>query len=340
MPNIKRLLRDITGAVMMLLFFFVAQTAVQAQPALDDSQDREFESLLKALRDGDSYEKHNAAVGLGKSGKAAAVVPLIQALNDQDYMVRSFAATSLGHLNDERAVDPLIKSLGDENQRVRRSAAEALGSLRNPKALDPLVKLLGDENVLVRRSVVMSLGNLGIAGAVDPLIGALGDKDSYVSNGAIIALTSIGSMAIPKLANILADWTVGPKSAAILEALNWQPSSDEERIRFYVATRDKQALLNNWEITRKILMSDANEGNSRQANNAVLALVGIGQDESLDDLAGVLRTKNSPGIARIFLNCGNSRLSEVARAWTSEHGTDAKSADIGDSVTWGNLQSF
>jgi len=325
---------------MIVLLFLVFQPALLARSALNNGEDQEFDSLLKALREGDSYKRHDAAVGLGKSGKAAAVEPLIQALSDQDYLLRSFAASSLGHLNDARVLDPLIKTLADENQRVRRSAAEALGNLGNPKALDALVKLQSDEDVLVRRSAATALGSLGVVEAVDPLIKALGDKDSYVDSGAAIALTSMGSIAIPKLAKTLADWTLGPKAAAILKSLGWQPSSDEERIRFYVATRDKLALLKEWETAHKILVSDANGGNNRQVHNAVFALIGIGQDESLDDLAGILRAKNSPEIAQIFLNCGNSRLSEIGRAWTSEHGIEAISAESSGAVTWGNLPSF
>jgi HEAT repeat protein len=300
--------------------------------------DQEFEKLLKDLREGDSYEKHNAAAGLGKSGNPAALEPLILALNDNDYLVRSFAASSLGHLNDARAVDPLIKMLKDENQRVRRSAAEALGILRNPKALDALVTLQADDSVLVRRSAAMALGSLGIPEAIDPLIRGLRDPDSYVSDGAFIALVNMGSIGIPKLVQALADWSLGPKVAAVLKDLGWRPSTGEEGIRFYVATRDKQALLKNWETARKVLVSDANGGSSLQVQNAVLALIGIGQEEALDDLAGILRSRNSPEIARAFLDCGNSRLSDVARAWVREHGAEIRSAGIDPAVTWGHLQ--
>jgi HEAT repeat protein len=306
--------------------------------AANSEQNQEFEDFLKALRSDDSYERQRAAIALGKSGNPAAIDPLIKALTDEDTFVRSFSAVALGNFKDPRVLDPLIKALEDGNQRVRRSAAEALGSLRNPNALDPLVKLLNDENVFVRRSAAQALGDLGNPKAVDPLMKALGDRDDYIRTGASIALTAIGSAGIPKLVNALGDWTLGPRVAEILKSLSWQPASDEEIIRYGVASRNKEALSRNWATAKKVLISDANSGNSAQAENAVYALIGIGQEETIEELAAILRTKGNLEMAGAFLESGNARLSELARNWAAEHGKVIKAREDSGIVKWGEIK--
>ena len=301
---------------------------------------REFEESLKALREGDAYDRHRAAIALGRSGKTEAVGPLINALGDEDLFVRSFAAAALGNLGDRKAVPPLIKTLGDESLIVRCSAAAALGILKDPGAVDSLTKALKDENYLVRRAAAEALGSLGDARAVDPLLESLGDEDSYIWNGAAVALTHIGGAAIPKLVNSLGDWVSGPRIAGILKSLNWQPSSDEERIRFDVATRNSKALLQNWETARKVLVSDANHGSEGQVNNAVFALIGLGRDEILDELARILRAKGSIQIAAAYLESGNDPLSKIAAKWAKEQGSEIKPGSTTRSVKWGRMDSF
>ena len=300
---------------------------------------QEFEGYTKALGSKDPTERQRAAVSLGKSGNPAAVEPLINALKDEDYFVRSFAAIALGSLNDGRAVDPLIKALADPNQRVRRSAAESLGIIKNLKAVDALLMTLNDENVFVRRSAAESLGHIGDPKAIDPLLKALGDQDSYIRTGASIALTSIGGSAVPRLLGALGDWRMGPRIAEILKNLNWHASSEDDRIRFEVAARNREALLQNWESARKILVADLNSGEAGKVEYAAYALIGIGQDDVLDELARILRTRGTPDIANAFLQCGNESLSGLARSWLAENGKEVRAADDGAAVKWGELKS-
>ena len=336
----------LTVAVILALFIspgLLVRVSVSADlqagpPTAGNPKNQELENNLKILREGESYEKHRAVIALGSSGNPAAVEPLVKALGDSDFFVRSFAATALGNLKDPRAVAPLIKALSDENQRVRRSAAEALGSLGRREALDPLIKALDDENVFVRRSAAQALGNLGDPAVLDPLIGVLRDSESYVWNGASIALMHLGNSGIPKLINALGDWTLGPRIAEVLKSLNWQPSSDEEKVRFDVACRNKQALSQNWDIARKMLFMDANGGNSRQAENAVYALIGIGREEALDALASVLRKKGSLEMASAYLKSGSTGLAEIARNWAKEQGKEIPPGDNAAPVQWGSLR--
>ncbi len=351
MSGIRNTMKNLIIAAGYVLVLFVSQglavensspeqNSVAARSGMSEKVSPELEESIKALQSADSYERHRAAIALGRSGSPEAVEPLLGALNDRDTFVRNFACTSLGNLGDPRAVAPLVKALGDESLVVRRSAAEALGNLGDKRPVDPLIKALSDESDLVRRSAAQALGALGDPRAADALLLALRDEDIYIWNGASIALTAIGNACVPDLVKALGDWILGPRAASILRDLGWQPSSDEERILFYVATRNRQALLQNWDIARKILVSEANNGSNRQAENAVCALIGIGREESLEDLAEIIKAKGSTEMAAAFLKSGNTYLAEVARKWANANGGEIKDGSGGGLILWGRLGSF
>jgi HEAT repeat protein len=336
----------IFAAGMSLLFFqsglierSYCSSAIRVSPSeANEKADPKTQDLIKALHEGDSDERQRAAIALSTSGNASAVEPLIQALSDKDDFVRDFSVRALGSIGDPRAVEPLIKALRDKNILVQRSAARALGSIGDPRAVEPLIKALDDEDVLVRRSAARALGNLRDTKAIDPLIKSLSDSDGYISHAAATALTDIGSLAVPKLVTSLADWTLGPRVAEVLQNLGWKPSSDEERVRFDVAQRNRQALLDQWEVSRKVLMNDADSGNIRQTQNAAFALISIGRDEVVDDLVKILTEKGDGKMAKAYSDCGNASLAEAARNWAKNHGEDLNNfQNEGTVVKWSKM---
>lgn len=298
------------------------------------------EDLITKLQKGDVDERQRAAIALGTEGGANALEPLIGALDDQDDFVRDFAVKALGNIGDSRALEALVKALKDQSMLVRRSAATALGNLGDPAALDPLIETLNNGYFMVRRSAARALGNLGDPKAVDPLIEALGDKDVYIQNSAVFALTEIGEPALPKLISALGNWTIGPRAAEILQNLNWAPSSDQEKIQFDVAKRDKQALLDNWETAQKVLLADAKSENNLQAQNAVFAMIGIGQDELVEELVRILGERGDAKMAKAFLHCGNDSLIEAARDWTARHKEEEIEQDNAEVIVeWGGMSA-
>jgi len=332
----------LTSLVWQSLFIEEAYSqigSVVSSSGVNNARDQEFENTLKALRSEVSMERHQAVISLGKSGNPAAVKPLIEALKDSDYFVRSFAAVALGNLKDPQALDPLIKALSDEHSRVRRSAADALGSIKNPGAFEPLLKAMSDADVFVRRSAAQALGLIGDPRAVAPLLKALGSADSYIATGASIALTAVGNAAVPELVRALGDWNLGPRIAEVLTGLNWKPATDEEKVRFDVASRNRDALLQHWDTAKKILLADLNGGEAHRSENAVYALIGIGKDDILEPLASMLRGKGTPELAQAFLDSGNAQLSEIARQWAKEHGKEIRASGDAAVVKWGGLTS-
>ncbi|MEJ2245007.1 MAG: HEAT repeat domain-containing protein [Acidobacteriota bacterium] len=306
---------------------------------IDNTRDRQFQDQLARLHDTDAYERQRAAIALGNLGNTEAVEPLMNALEDEDDFVRNFAARSLGDLGDSRAVDSLIQAMNDESLLVRRSAVIALGNLGSSKAVDSLIKTVENENDIVRRAAIEALGNLGDARGVGILIEALRDEDIYIRNGSEEALIHVGTAALPELVNVLCDWTLGPGILEILNKMEWQPSSAEERIWVYVAERDRQSLLDNWDTAKKVLIDDMAGAGNLEIENAVFALIGIGKDETVDDLVGILGKKGTAAMAKAFHTSGNPALIEAAQNWSIQNSVELDSGDDNPVVEWGEMKS-
>jgi hypothetical protein len=70
------------------------------------------------------------------------------------------------------------------------------------------------------------------------------------------------------------------------------------------------------------------------------ALIGIGQEEILDELASVMRSRGSAELAVTFLKSGNGQLAGIAGTWAKEQGIEIKAGDTPGTVKWGGMKSF
>ena len=142
---------------------------------------RSVESLILALKDGDTDVRKKAIEALGESKDSRAIEPLIAVLKDEkDTEVRTNAASILGELKDSRAVESLIITLKDNDPNVRRTAVTALGEIKDSRAVESLILALKDGHADVRSRATEVLGKLNDSRAVGPLIIALKDRDSRV----------------------------------------------------------------------------------------------------------------------------------------------------------------
>lgn len=141
--------------------------------------------LIIKLKWGETSQKVNAALSLGRSGKRSAVNALAAALKDKDEYVRKAAARALGESKDARAVKPLIAALEDKHPHVRSIAAEALEAwgwrptAGKQRALFAISRQQWDDAVKEK------------AEAVEPLIAALKGDDYDVRGAAAKALTRL-----------------------------------------------------------------------------------------------------------------------------------------------------
>ncbi|MBS0236391.1 MAG: HEAT repeat domain-containing protein [Proteobacteria bacterium] len=172
--------------------------------------------LAKALNDQYWDVMMNAATGLSKIGRAAAVaVPfLMKALKSNNAKARSVAARVLSNIGPAAAaaVPALIEVLKDKDKEVRSAAAYALGNIgpAAEAAVLALIEALNDEDWQVPVAAAHALGKVGstAVAAVPALVGALKDWYQSVRHAAACTLDKIGpaaEAAIPALIETLKD---------------------------------------------------------------------------------------------------------------------------------------
>jgi HEAT repeat protein len=302
---------------------------------------RAVESLMAALRDKDDSVRVEAAQALGRIKDPRAVESLMAALKDKGERVRVEAAQALGRIKDPRAVQALMVLLRDnDSPSVRIGAARALGAMGDSRALEDLEAAFRDKNAGVRLAAVGALKDINGPGVVKPLIAALNDVSGEVRRVAGEALLLHGGdQANTALAAHLADWYLGPMAVQAMKNQGKIPPAPELEIHWWVAEKIKNKLLSNWERTREVLLRDIHSGSTQAAENALMALVGLGRDEMIPVLVEELALKGNITIAMAYVNSGNKILDDAGTAWARSQGYQLLSMpDSGGSGTrWGGM---
>ena len=231
--------------------------------------ERDIEGLIKALgyKNKGSIEEQwirgYAASALGKIGDTRAIGPLIKVLDDPDTDVRMRVAEAMGKIGDERAMEPLIKALADPDADVRARVSEAMGKIGDKRAVEPLIEALGDYDADVRVRVTEALRKIVDEHSIEPLIKALDNHKQYVSESVSELLVKMGTPAVEPLVKALSyntqevpqvlgkigaaaieplikvlndsDTSVRMNAAEILEKIGWEPSKDENGVKYWIA---------------------------------------------------------------------------------------------------------
>jgi HEAT repeat protein len=174
---------------------FVLAVTVRHVSLLSADQVREphvADSLTTAMRRGDYYTLHAAALAMAALGDAA-IVPLVEGLSADRGAQRRGAAWALRFAPSPGAVQPLAEALHDADAQVRCSAAWALGSIADARAAGPLLDALGDPDGEVRHAVAAALGRIRAPQATSPLTHALGDESERARFAAGWALRALRS---------------------------------------------------------------------------------------------------------------------------------------------------
>lgn len=146
--------------------------------------------LGEKLESADAEERREAAVDLGRSGRAA-VPYLLKALGDRDWRVRKTAVEALVTLGGPDVTSGLVRRLSaEDNAGARNSAIEAL-ALLGSQAVEPLLSLLTTKDPDVRKFAVDVLGDIRDGRAVPGLIERLKDGDENVRVAAAEALGKV-----------------------------------------------------------------------------------------------------------------------------------------------------
>jgi hypothetical protein len=142
--------------------------------------------------------------------------------------------------------------LSDKDWTIRASAAEALGWIGDPRAVDPLGATLGDQQITVRQAAAVALGKL---------------RDTR---------------AIAALRAALPDWQCRREIVGALDALNWTPFSDQDRVYAWIGRDDAPSLKSNWPLVRSVLSKDIETGRPKEIENAKQVTAWLGK-EPLDE---------------------------------------------------------
>lgn len=183
-------------------------TAVTALGELGPDAAKAVPGLIRALGFKNEDVRLNAAIALGRVGKAA-VDDLTKSLASDDADVRFYSVWALGWIGPDAktSANAVMNALRDKNDSVRRKAAYTLGRIgADPKpAIESLLAALGDEKEEVRAAAGESIAKFGEA-AVPGLLAEVKRKESKGRLEVVKALGEIGfdaRSAIPTLAELL-----------------------------------------------------------------------------------------------------------------------------------------
>lgn len=146
--------------------------------------------LGRKLQSSDAEERREAAIDLGRVGRAA--VPLLfRAMSDADWRVRKTAVEALVAVGGTAVIEGLVQQLSShDNAGARNSAIEALIHI-GAEAVDALLASLETPDPDVRKFIVDTLGDIRDPRAVLPLINRLEDPDENIRVASVEALGKI-----------------------------------------------------------------------------------------------------------------------------------------------------
>lgn len=265
-----------------------------------------------------------------------AVDPLIAVLNVKGSPIRVSAAAALGTIRDSSATRSLVAAMRDPNPELRRAIAAALAQIADPASVTSFMAATTDPDQSVRYVSVKALGRFKERRAVRAVSSRLRDEDKEVRSAAIEALQSIGdSGAVPAIVPLLTDWDLGAQAADALSSMNWTPGDRRQHIHLLVARKDGPGLRARWNDARTVLLEDIASAERTTIENALFALIGIGKEEIVSALVGVLNRRGHRVMAEAYLNCGHDALRRAASQWAKEHGYSIIQSRSGGKVAWG-----
>lgn len=230
------------------------------------------EDAIALLANPDRQVRQDATYDLILLGGRTVEPLLARAATGSDNL-RFISAQILGKIGDTRAIPLLRQFASSPNVHVSQEAVRALGQMGDTTLVEPLVQILqNDARDPVRRAAAESLGNLRGAAAVAPLVRALADTAAPVRQGALAALHYLRNPAVEK---------------AALKSLQ----DPDETVRYIAAQ-----MLGTHRIHQGLtgLRAALRDNNVWVRAEAARALELLGDSSAVDDLIGLLKTREGP----------------------------------------------
>ncbi len=224
-----------------------------------------------------------------------AVAPLMEAMDKAPILI---SANDLSPESRERMIEVLLKN----NWAVRMSPWQFLLLVDPASVEDRMSEVLG--------------------GDFERLKGILSRAEEQ-PNRRLIArvLSAIGDVrAIPVLAAHLQDWEARYEIAGALRQLQWQPTTEKERIYFLLSGGSDDGIDAQWDAVEKVLLDDLENGDERAVSFALFTFIYLGREEYVPKLIEVLWKRGSRNLAEAYLNCGHDKLADAASKWAVANG--------------------
>jgi HEAT repeat protein len=261
---------------------------------------------------------------------------LVRMLECGSWCDRSKAVKALGASGNERAMGHLVRALDDPNWRVRRQAVRSLPNFSTKGITDHIIGRLADDAWQVRLEAVHALSQATDPRTSEALVSSLKDRNRRVRMGAARALARASHRdAIDALADALADWHAGKAIASALEELGWHPQTARQQVHLWVAMQQSDSLRSNWPKTKSVLSADIDSNSSLEVENALKALICIGNTEVLGELVDVLARTDSRSLAETFAYSRQARLREAAIRRAEDRNVTLRRRPTVRPVVWG-----
>jgi HEAT repeat protein len=267
-------------------------------------------------------------------GESLAVPLLLQSLGGQRPLTRIAAAQALGWLRTRRATARLTGLLSDTSRAVAAAAMNALGQIQDSAAARPLVQSIRKSKNAPVRAALNALVRIGLP-ALPAVLELLRENRPGLRDAGIEILERIRSdTTLSLLVGALPDWQSGPRAAAALEHRRWRPIADVATVHYLVARRDNFGLFEQGAAASRVLRADLDTGDRQVAENAAIALIGLGVSEAVPRLIEVLGQEGTDLMAAAYINSGLDTLASIGRGWAARHGYLVLSSRDSAGVTW------
>ena len=117
------------------------------------------------------------------------------------------------------------------------------------------------------------------------------------------------------LAAALSRWNIRREVARALDAIGWEPQTEEEEILYLAATGKRQEMLNRWDESRTVLIRLLRSAQRHKMECAVNTFIELGREDIFPELASLLDSEGSRLLADVYLHCGHQMLNKAAREW-------------------------
>jgi len=283
--------------------------------------------------------RKQSAYTLTKFGGEQTVDAFIVSIQSDD-ILREFSVNQIVKLG-EIAVEPLIALLDSSDSNIKISAMHALKKIGDIRAIEPLIACFKDSNEKETINLVNAFEGYPQHARV-PLLAALKSDDYNIRKGASKALwrikwrpenekeritfliaaqkfkelKEIGKPTIKPITALLSDGSVKIRknAADTLVKIGWKPSTQIEKINYYLAARKWSKLVKIGKPAVKHLIAALGDETLEVRENSAISLGRIGDPRGIDPLYRMLNDKHSylrKTSVEALTNIGGDRVVEM-----------------------------